>query len=143
MKVKQQIAAKITAVYGVNNPHIFKGYDLYTNKTGWHYRPFNDNATYSGKPLAGAIYLGKSLAEAMQALDQIAEHREQDRDDINSDAQAQPCLYCDNRASHCLHSDMYIDEHYCSACIEPARLSAVAAGVTGIVVELVQQEVSV
>ena len=45
---------------------IWKGYDVGTNEDGWHYVPFGRTATY----------LGKSKAEAMEFIEQVADYRE-------------------------------------------------------------------
>jgi hypothetical protein len=68
MNAKQKIQAKVAEVYGDNSPNIFNGlaYDGQKQNNGWHYQPFN----------AQVIYLGKSVAEAIEYLDSVVDSRE-------------------------------------------------------------------
>lgn len=44
---------------------VFKGYDAGTGLYGWHYVPFG----------RGGIFLGDTIADALEAIGQIAEER--------------------------------------------------------------------
>ena len=71
MSAKAEITQKLMKVYDpadVRAGQVFKGfaYDGHRETDGWWYQPFN------GQP----IWLGKSKAEALEAVDDIADSRE-------------------------------------------------------------------
>ena len=51
----------------VNAMQIWKGYDAGTHSTGWHYRFFGRS---------DAHYMGKSVSEAAEYIEQVKESRE-------------------------------------------------------------------
>jgi len=62
MTVKDQIEQRITEVYEDDSPNVYKGndYDGVIQAFGWWYKPFNSTP----------IFLGKSLSEALEMLEQ-------------------------------------------------------------------------
>lgn len=65
MNAKEQIKTALSEIMPVsvaNACHVFKGYDVGTGRTGWHYIPFGSVAQY----------LGKSLDEALEVIEDKA-----------------------------------------------------------------------
>lgn len=68
MSAKSVIREALGKVYGkpeATAMNIFKGYDVGTGRDGWHFVPFGRTATH----------LGKSQAEALEMIEQIAEEK--------------------------------------------------------------------
>ena len=68
MTTKQQISAALKTIMPegeANACQIFKGYDMSTGQTGWHYRPFNGTG----------VFLGSNAAEALAAIEDITTER--------------------------------------------------------------------
>ena len=65
MSVQEKLQERVAQVYQVNSPVVYKGndYDGQIQAYGWWYKPFNSTP----------IFLGASLAEALEMLDQVAE----------------------------------------------------------------------
>lgn len=51
----------------VNAMQVFKGFAVDTGQSGWHFRKFGRSEH---------VYLGKSVAEAREAIDEIKEYRQ-------------------------------------------------------------------
>jgi hypothetical protein len=71
MNAKEQIRAMLKKVYDdgeVNAMQIWKGYSSYTMRNGWHYQEFGRSET---------SYLGKSVAEAHEYIEDVKASREQ------------------------------------------------------------------
>ena len=69
MTVKSEIRQALKRIMTegeANACAIWKGYDIGTNRNGWHYVPFGQTATY----------LGKNKAEAMEFIEEILDYRE-------------------------------------------------------------------
>lgn len=68
MKAQQQIKEalkKIMSEGEANACQVFKGYDVGTGLTGWHFIRFGSTATY----------LGDNLPDALETIDRIEEER--------------------------------------------------------------------
>lgn len=63
----RQAMQKIMDEGDVNASQVRKGFSASTQENGWHYLPFNSSS---------AVYLGNSVAEALEAIDEIAAERE-------------------------------------------------------------------
>lgn len=63
MPVKEKLQERVTQVYHNSSPNVYKGndYDGQIQAYGWWYKPFNATPTF----------LGASLAEALEMLDQV------------------------------------------------------------------------
>lgn len=54
MNAGQKVVKMLKEVYpegDVNAAQIWKGYDVGTGRSGWHYRPFGETAQYVGRDL--------------------------------------------------------------------------------------------
>jgi hypothetical protein len=58
MNAEQKIRMELKNQFGEgrgNACQVWKGYDVGTNRTGWHYVPFGETARYLGKSVSEAI----------------------------------------------------------------------------------------
>ena len=70
MNAKQQIKDMLKEVYDdgdVNAMQIWKGYDVSTGRTGWHYKWFGRSEAH---------YMGNSVAEAREYIEDVKSTRE-------------------------------------------------------------------
>ena len=68
MNAAQQIVEALKTIMPegeANAAQVFKGYDMGTGQTGWHYTPFGGTA----------VFLGSNAAEALATIEDIATER--------------------------------------------------------------------
>jgi hypothetical protein len=69
MNAGQKVVKMLKEVYlegEVNAAQIWKGYDVGTGRSGWHYQPFGQNAQY----------VGASVAEVKEYVRSVLDDRE-------------------------------------------------------------------